>query len=78
MTTCPNCEDGVVSCLRGMWECPDCRGTGEIQEDDWWMCEHRELTISLPLQFDCGEFCYAARYYTIDEIKPLYRMERAK
>lgn len=42
---CPKCDGKgtkVLHTISGTYhcdmDCPHCRGTGEIQEGDWWMC----------------------------------------
>lgn len=88
---CPVCEGNCYRDIPGedypdVIDCPHCRGTGEIQEGDWWMCRIRFLDTG-----ECEEYIYkntggnkwrdfAGFWYTDNdcEVVPLYRMERVK
>ena len=100
---CPNCEDGtmttVVNPMDGdpyisemRADCPHCRGTGEIQEGDWWMCgfdddsKHRAPRILKNFEGTvrwCVMACPWEEFgFTYNEphesVFPLYRMERVE
>jgi len=90
---CPNCWNGLVDtdenddfCASGK-DCPDCRGTGEIQDGDWWMVSARRQGETPMMKIFLGwkswqnepQEDFSGRFNFRDrDIKPLYRMERAK
>ena len=83
MLKCPNCEPD--SDQFAVVPCPDCRGTGEIQDGDWWMCEHmgneKQSTLIWVNDAWCCYHISEDKYAEIcfqSDIFPLYRMERAR
>lgn len=79
---CPVCEgEGRAQVCAGKvgeyyyQDCNHCRGTGEIQEGDWWMCVCGHIKTILYFQDEgflphkdanCAYWC---------NFEPLYRME---
>ena len=60
-------------------KCPDCRGTGEIQGGDWWMCSDGSA-CRFNSQTGWFEFMdpWEGQRCQNRPAKPLYRLERAK
>jgi hypothetical protein len=99
---CPNCKDGFIK-IRSLYcglvnthgiQCPDCKGKGEIQENEWWMCK-LEWTSEEDKNTPDGNFVFkfhnrdnkewwedfSGFWYTVKDdltITPLYKMERVK
>ncbi|HUU86784.1 MAG TPA: hypothetical protein VMX17_03430 [Candidatus Glassbacteria bacterium] len=61
-------------------DCSHCDNTGEIQDDDWWMCRHHKTGSELPYMWDAGmnAWWYAGHYMDISDVAPICRMKEAE
>ena len=70
--------------------CEHCDGTGEIQEDTWWLCKVSRKGVGVwsetsVLKFENGNWCTLDTdfiemfcFNPIDEIEPITRMKEVK
>ena len=82
---CPRCAKGWISkpvysgdCYSSKYtkcECRHCYGTGKIKFHDIWMCKIIKYDTTLPLICEEIFWCHGTKYWNIDEVEPIARME---
>jgi len=81
---CPKCEDGKIFKFKANktgahalapTKCKHCHGTGKIKFHSVWMCKIIKHDITLPLICEEIFWCHGIKYWDVDEVEPIARME---